>query len=209
LAAGWESARPDNARPLCAAELSVDEDGLLVGTLTNETGVRLDDACLLHGRWGYRLGDLEPGKRVEIGPQLNAIQVKTLLARRAGRPAAGGVDGQTQDVFFADRASLDELLHVMMFYEAVGGRGFAGLSNRYQAYCDLSRLLDLDRAVLLATGTGRGSQWVDRQTGEMLASEQDSATVVYRFVIPVQTSSVVSGPLSVGARQSATTTTNN
>ena len=41
----------------------------------------------------------------------------------------------------------------MMFYDAVGGEGFAGLPNRYQADCDLSRLLDLDRAILVANGT--------------------------------------------------------
>jgi hypothetical protein len=186
LLARWDSERSDNDVPPFTTELSVDEDGLVVGVLSNETGVRLANACLLHGQWGYRLGDLEPGERIEVGPELSAIQVKTIVARRARPQDASHAVAMERDVFLPDRASPDELLTVMMFYQVAGGPGFAGLPNRFQAECDLSRLLDLDRAILVANGPSPGSRWVDSRSGQPLESEQDSTTVVYRFVFPLK-----------------------
>jgi hypothetical protein len=179
LFARWDCPRTEGAAPPLAAELSIDDDGLLVGAFTNNTGAPLAGVCLLHGQWGYRLGDIQPGQRREIGPQLNAIRVKTIVTRRARRASASD-----QDAFLANRANADELLNVMMFYKAAGGEGFAGLPNRYQADCDLSRLLELDRAILVAGGKNRGSQWTDAG-GESFGREQDKSTVIYRFIIPV------------------------
>jgi len=180
LFARWDFAETAGDAPPLAANLAVDDDGLLVGMVTNETGATLADAYVLHGQWGYRLGDLVPGQRLAIGPQLNPNRVKTIVARRARRGSAS-----EKGTFLAERATVDELLSVMMFYEAAGGEGFAGLPNRYQADCDLSRLLELDRAILVANGTSRGSQWTGVATGASLENEQDTSTVVYRFVIPV------------------------
>ena len=53
-------------------------------------------------------------------------------------------------MFAAEQATPKEILNLMMFYDAAGGYGFAHLPNRYQAYCDLSRTLELGRAVLVA-----------------------------------------------------------
>jgi hypothetical protein len=181
LLARWDTEHSADATSPLSAKLAVDEDGLLGGSLTNESGAALVDACLLYGQWGYRLGDVRSGQRLEIGPRLSAIPVKSVVARRARRGAAAS----EPSTFLADRATVDELLSVMMFYKAAGGEGFAGLPNRYQADCDLSRLLELDRAILVAGGTSRGSQWMDAATGESLESEPDTSTVVYRFILPV------------------------
>ena len=71
-------------------------------------------------------------------------------------------------MFFSDRATADELLNVMMFYDAAGGQSFAGLPNRYQSYCDLSRLLELGRAILVAEVPAPG-QPMDRRRGRRAA----------------------------------------
>ena len=81
-----------------------------------------------------------------------------------------------------------------MFYNALGGEGFASLPNRYQAHSDLSRLLDLGRAILVASGDGSGSQLVDRDSGESLAAGDDPSTVVYRVVFPVSPAAQSSSP---------------
>jgi hypothetical protein len=74
-----------------------------------------------------------------------------------------------------------------MFYETAGGFGFAHLPNRYQAYCDLSRQLDLGRAVFVAEMTGPGTQLIDSTTQQALGEGgDDSRMVVYRFVLPVK-----------------------
>jgi hypothetical protein len=182
LGARWDTEQNWQAAPPIAAELHVGDDGLIVGKLANDTGAKLVNACLLFGQWGYRLGDLAPGQQLEVGPELSAIRVRTIVTRRARQQSAAG-----QSVFLADRATADELLSVMMFYQAAGGEGFAGLPNRYQASCDLSRLLELGRAILIAGGNRPGSQWTDVATGKSLDDEQDQSTVVYRFVLPVAT----------------------
>lgn len=181
LSAQWDrDPPPAGAAPPLAADLSVNDDGLLVGSVTNETGSLLKSAFVLHGRWGYRLGDLPAGERKEIGPQLGAKQVQSTVMRRSVADSASG-----QENFLAARATERELLNVMMFYEAVGGEAFAGLPNRYQAQCDLSPLLNLDRAILVAVGTNDGSQWTD-DAGDALDTSPGDSTIYYRFTIPIQ-----------------------
>ena len=168
-----------------SADLKLDENGLLLGTVKNESTSRLTDACLLCGEWGYRLGNLAPGQQIEISSDLNPVRAKTLLSRRARRNSDAEASGAAHEVFVPDQATADELLQVMMFYRVLGGEGFAGLPNRYQSYCDFSRLLELGRAILVASGNGSGSQLVDLASGDPIATSDDPSTVVYRVVFPV------------------------
>ena len=79
----------------------------------------------------------------------------------------------------------------MMFYEAVGGEGFAGLPNHYQADSDLSRLLDArPRNPGRGRHGARGSQWQQTpaagSTPRRQSLETDQPpTVLYRFILPV------------------------
>ncbi len=181
LLARWDLGPPSpGGEPQLLADLSLDDDGMLVGSITNSTGAPLAGAYVLHGRWGYRLGELSPAEQIEIGPQLGPKQVKSIVTRRSRTTSASDAD-----IFLASRATADELLDVMMFYEAAGGEAFAGLPNRYQSDCDLSALLDLDRAILVAQGTQSGSQWTNTTTGESLETDDDASTIVYRFIIPL------------------------
>jgi hypothetical protein len=177
--ATWTAAAPAP----CSAALSTDDNGLTSGTVTNETGARLLDAYLLSGQWGYRLGNIEPGRQVEVSSALALVRVKTLLTRRAQRTASTQTDEHA--VFSPDQATPQELLETLMFYDALGGEAFVGLADRYQANCDLSRLLDLGRAILVATADGPGSQLVDRDTTATLASSDDPSIVMYRVVLSV------------------------
>jgi hypothetical protein len=163
-----------------------DADGLVVGSIANRSGQALRNARLLYGTWAYRLGNLEVGRELNVDAGRDAIQVKTLVMRSTGVAAdrAGGETGQS--TFIADRASAEEILNLMMFYEAAGGAAFAQLPNRYQAYCDLSRLLELGRAILVAEADAPGGQLVDSGDGATLRQSGDPTTVVYRFVLPVE-----------------------
>jgi hypothetical protein len=167
------------------AELT-DQDGLAVGAITNRTGFPLQNVRLLYGSWAYRLGDLNAGKRVEVGEQLSPRKVKTIVTHDAlgeTATATGTAEGQ---LFSPEKASAKEILSLMMFYEAAGGYGFAHLPNRYQSYCDLSRTLELGRAILVADATGPIAQLLDDATGAAVGDKQDESTVVYRFVLPVK-----------------------
>jgi hypothetical protein len=170
-------------KPLVEAEL-IEEDELPAGTITNRTGGPLKNARLLYGTWAYRLGNLEDGQQFEVGPHLDAIQVRTMVARSAGI-AADQLSGETErSMFFSDRASAEELVNLIMFYEAAGGQAFAQLPSRYQSYCDLSRLLQFGRAILVAEAPGPGRQLVDGD-GKRLGKSDGTSLVMYRFVLPV------------------------
>jgi hypothetical protein len=81
----------------------------------------------------------------------------------------------------------------MMFYDMLGGQGFAGLPNRYQDSCDLSRLLDLGLAIVVAHVDGAGSQLVEK-SGGLLAGSDDPSTIVYRVVFLVPSESRTLNP---------------
>ena len=75
----------------------------------------------------------------------------------------------------------------MMFYEIAGGYGFAHVPNRYQGSCDMSRQLELGRAVLLAESeAATGSSIVEVGTGQPLVEDPGHETsTVYRYILPV------------------------
>jgi hypothetical protein len=161
----------------------VDVDGLVSGTVENRSGKRLRNVRLFYGEWGYRLGDIADGGRVEVSDELDLLKVKTIVTRSAvGKVMTGDEEAI---VFRPESVGADGILDLMMFYEAAGGRGFAQMPNRYQADVDLSRLLELGRAIVVADVEQGGSELVDAKGGEALG-ETDSSEVVYRFVLPVR-----------------------
>jgi len=173
------------AGTLVAAQLTAD-GGMVVGSLTNQTGVTLQNARLLYGGWAYRLGDLAAGTRTDVDDEhLRMINLPTLVTGRAG---GDGRDVE-RPVLQVDRTSTEQLLDVMMFHAAAGGEGYARWPLRHQSYCDLSRLLDLGRAVLVAEVSREGSRLIDRATGKPLGdSAGNTSLTVYRFVLPVERS---------------------
>ena len=163
-----------------------DDDGLLSGSLTNRSGKQWRNTRLLFGNWAYRLGNIPDGGRVDIGPQLAPIGVKTLVTRAARgtlTATTGEADREPLDV---DRASRAQILNLMMFFEAAGGQAFARLPHEYQSFSDLSRLLQLGRAILVAETDGPVMELVDPSTGEVFTGNKDLGTVVYRFILPVE-----------------------
>ncbi len=78
----------------------------------------------------------------------------------------------------------------MTFFDAAGGMRDTGLANRYQAFSDMSDLVKLNRAVLVAeapSGDGpspaHGAEIL--ANGQRIADPQDRHVTVYRFVLPV------------------------
>jgi hypothetical protein len=160
-----------------------DEDGLVAGFVANRSDVVLKNVRLLYNGWAYRLGPLEPGGRIDVADEMSPRRMKTVVTQdAAGPPPPGQEEG---NVFVAERATAGQILNLMMFYEAASGLGFARLVNDYQAYCDLSRLMELGRAILVAETATRGSRLVNA-AGETIGDIGDSI-VVYRFVLPVAT----------------------
>jgi hypothetical protein len=162
------------------AELA-DEGGLAVGRFTNRTGTTLNNVRLLYGTWAYRLGTVRNGQQVQVSEQLNPRKVKTIVTRDAF-----GDDGPLEGrVFVSEHVGAKEILNLMMFYEAAGGFSFAHLPNRFQAFCDLSRMLELGRAVLVAEASGPGSTLSAGTSDISSDAAEKTSSVVFRFLLPV------------------------
>jgi len=83
-----------------------------------------------------------------------------------------------------------------MFYNTLGGEGFRlAAETVYQAHCDLSRLLDLGRAILVASRRRQAAANSSIAIREApLAASDDPSTVVYRVVFPVSPAAQSSSP---------------
>jgi hypothetical protein len=170
------------AAPPIAATLK-DVGGLVAGTVENRTDKNFRNVRLFYNGWGYSVGTLAAGQQKEVGEELSPLRVKTMVARSAfGKAAATLAEGT---VYHPDDASPEAVLNLMMFFDAAGGRGFAQLPNRFQADVDLSRLLDLGRAIVVAEVDDGGSRLVEGESDEEIG-EADSSDVVYRVVFPVR-----------------------
>ena len=77
-----------------------------------------------------------------------------------------------------------QLAAAMMFHDVLGAESYSQGPSRYQAFLDMSRLLQGNQAILFARAANiAGSNWSDGE--EKLASDQDRRWVYYRFVIPL------------------------
>ena len=162
-----------------------DVEGLVEGSITNQSGTTLRNARLLYGGWGYRLGNMKAGERIHVSDELSPRRAKTIVSREALGESGGKAEAENQ-VFSAEQASPKDILNLMMFYDTAGGFAFAHVPNRYQSYCDLSRQLELGRAVLVAEVPGPQSKLLDETTQKMLGDEEpDGAVTMYRYVLPV------------------------
>ena len=169
-----------------AAELRGLDDDLLAGHLTNRTGVELQDCVLMHGNLAYSLPNLADGAVATIDDTLQPTRVKTALLQAAGRqdalPAAPNEGPARLEVYSTD---VPQLAAALMFHDVLGAEAYSQGPNRYQAFLDMSRLLQGKQAILLARAANQnGSNWTDGN--ETLASDQDRRWVYYRFVIPLE-----------------------
>ncbi|HEX5470513.1 MAG TPA: hypothetical protein VFW73_01440 [Lacipirellulaceae bacterium] len=180
LLARWTT--PD--APAIAAKLT-DQDGLAVGSITNQSGIPLRNVRLLYGTWAYRLGTLGVGQRINVDEQLSPRKVKTIVTHDVLNEANSSQALEENRFFAPEQATPKEILNLMMFYEAAGGFSFAHLPNQYQSYCDLSRLLDLGRAMLVADADQTTVRLSRGDAERSTSDKDDTSTVIYRFVLPV------------------------
>jgi hypothetical protein len=179
LTARW---RADVEAPL-EAQLTVQPNELLAGSVANRTGVALHDCVLIHGNWAFLLDDLDAGEEAFIDESQPAIKAATAIATRVGGAFNPNAGAET-DRLTAHSDDVGLIVRTMMFYQTLGGDRFAPAPNRYQSFIDLSRLLAGNQAILLARVEATGSQWISGN--EPLASDQDRRWVYYRFVIPLE-----------------------
>jgi hypothetical protein len=187
LTAQWTTPEPFGMQ----ADLKRAQDDTLVGELTSELTVPLEDCWLAYDRWVYPLGEIKPGATIDLADRWKEREVLT------SRLTRNRVDYDTQKKQYIsvsspyDRESFDVpmILREMMFYEASGGQGYAGLLNRYQHTIDLSGQLKLGRAILIGLCQRPAAELKrsldEGQTWNAVGSPQDKHWTCYRYVIPI------------------------
>jgi len=158
--------------------LAVDQFGLLGGDFRQPLAVELSDCLLAQGERMFRLGTLRPGQRVVLDPQRSLNLEWRLTERRVE---------QTKDIstpWSQTATDVPQIVQMLMFHEAAGGRAYTGLTHRYQPEIDLSEQIRLGQAVLV----GRAKEPISRleQNGQPLAEAGEATTWTwYRVVLPV------------------------
>ena len=169
------------------------------GTITNTLDFPLNRCLLAYGNWAYELGSLAPGESVRVGPTKMRRELNSLLTgRKLVFEQSGTLGDVVRETAVAyDRGSGDEayILRAMMFFGAAGGHFYTGLSNSHQGFVDMSRLLQTDRAVLVAwvggdddddqAGGCAGAELSLSRRGEPLEVRPQRHLRVLRFVFPV------------------------
>jgi hypothetical protein len=169
-----------------AAQLA-EQDLMPVGTVTNTLEIPLKDCLLCYRHWIYRLGDLAPGESVEVAVTSPRRELTTFLT---GRKLLFEEGVQRATPYDRGSVDLNYIVRAMMFFKAAGGYRYTGLVHRQQGFVDLSDLLKVDHAILVATGPeddpqspGHGARLL--RDGKPLAGPQDRHTTIYRFIMPV------------------------
>ncbi len=158
----------------------------LLGQLTNRTGRELEDCHLLFGEQSYYLGRLVPEKTVRLDGSQQPRRAKLRLTSATAGDISTQYTADDGTVPFTRTSQQDvaRLLKVMMFYEALDGLRYTKMFHRYQAFIDLSYLLQQPQlAILLCRVPGPGSHWQEQE--KRLASDQDRSWIYYRFLLEV------------------------
>jgi len=161
------------------SRLALDQFGLLGGEFTQPLDVELENCILAHGEKLFRLGNLRPGQRVLVDRDRSLNLQWRLTERRIE---------QSKDVstpWNQGATDVPQIVQIMMFHQAAGGRSYTGLTHRYQPEIDLSDHVRLGQAVLV----GRAKQPVVNleQGGQPLAQPSETTTWTwYRLILPVQ-----------------------
>jgi hypothetical protein len=153
------------------------DDGRLAGTLTNRLETPLSGAVLLYDKWAYVIRKLEPGATLEldsIDPQTAVTYLRRVKVQD---------DRQIAPPY--DRASFDvpRIVEIMTAHDMVEGAKYTGLTNQYQGFAEISRLVRNGRAVLFGVAE-RPAARLERDGGP-LAADQTRNWTFHRYVFPV------------------------
>ena len=157
-----------------------------VGTITNRLPVTLQQCRLLHGDWVYELDTLEPQQSIVLSDETPRTEVKTWLTGRKYVKAEDAIQQETTPYDVSSTAP-EYILRAMLFHDAAGGRRYTGgMANEYQSFVDMSDLIELGRAVLLARLPAGRRAAILLSSGEPVAAGTSQSPAMCRFVIEVK-----------------------
>ncbi len=164
------------------ANLHYDEEiQRISGTITNPLDEPIRNVRLMFETWTYRLDrPLEPGETIDVETELRETTAKNYLTQRIresnkGRNAPWDPTDQR----------MPRIADMLMFYDLAGGHDYTGLTHDYQPFVEMSRHLNLNRAILVGELDERVAQFdvADLATGQK--GQYDRSATLIRIVLPV------------------------
>lgn len=155
----------------------------LEGTITNPFDFPLDKCRIFFENYVYVLDNRwEAGETISIESETKERTIVSLLTRR--QRAADDVTKMESVPWSENETRLQRIADMLMFHSAVGGSNYtSGLSHSYHNFVDLSDMLKLGRAIIVAESPVGGTPLVVNQQSSQRNIDQ-SATLI-RLVVPV------------------------
>ena len=157
----------------------------LQGTFTNPFPVEITDCVLLFGTWAYLLErPLGPGETIDVDTEMREKTVKGFFTRRQDN------DSEVNIVWDTTNQRWRSIIHLMMFYDAIGGKPYTQLTHRYQGYLDASAQLQVGKAVLVGKIKSSDAATPLKINGTALSDVINRQETYIRIQFPVQPRSI-------------------
>jgi hypothetical protein len=186
LHVGWDARNASRSTDLpesSAEGFSVDPGSdLIQGRWTNPFDQDLLDGLLFYRGWLYRLPTRLPsGASFELSTQdLPKDLARYLQRRQISNNTDVGLPWDPTDTH-----DLPRLVEILTLHQAAGGRSYTGLFQRYRPELDLSRLLALQRIIILARLDRSLLEWSVARGGVPFPSADEQRATYLRLVLPV------------------------
>ena len=149
MTARWTGTLSD--MPVHSLRQSPSSLGALLGTITNPLDIPLRDCVVLYGEWAYLLDrDLEPGETISVEDDMREKTISGYFTRRREQ----GSD-DINIPWDTAGTNLERITGMMMFFEVIGGKPYATLTNDFQRWIDLSPNLTLKQGQAVLVGRHR------------------------------------------------------
>ncbi|MBC7820258.1 MAG: hypothetical protein IAG10_25520 [Planctomycetaceae bacterium] len=183
--------------PLVESQLTSTSASELGGRIVHHLPFELHDWIVVYEKWVYRphpkLGEAAtkwpadqpwtPGDERNYGRELRGFLTRTTATKRLAKKGSAQEDVLVeQERYNPLNLEPSEILQMLTLHEAAGGKGYTGLDHHSLRAFDLSPLLSLDRAVVIARIAEPTTEW--RFNGTARAPTRHHGFV--RFVLPVK-----------------------
>ncbi len=156
--------------------------GTLRGTITNRLQVSLKDCVLVHAGWLYDIGTLHPGDTCDLEAGKGPRSLAAFLTKKQAVK-----DRNVSARWKSDDRDISRILEVAGMHRATGGPEYTGLQSGRLEHIDMTRLLVLDRVILIGKGPS-ATTWLPQKTSESdLTPFKDAGdATLWRIVLKLQ-----------------------
>jgi hypothetical protein len=155
----------------------------LEGTITNPFDLPLKNCRIFFENYVYVLEQpWEPGETISVETETKERTLVSLLTRR--QRAADDATKLESVPWNENETRINRIADMLMFHSAAGGSNYtSGLTHNYHNFADMSSLLGLGRALIVAEVAGPASSLVIN--GLPGDTNYDQSVTLLRIVLPV------------------------